>query len=87
MTDETGHLRPDRALNNVFTEVASDMLEGEHGAVKAGTNKALLDFLDDAREEVVQYHLNRQGFDSVDDLRDDVAERQQADFPGGDGGA
>lgn len=84
MTDETGHLRPDRELNNVFTAVARDMLDDEHGAVKAGTNAALLAFLEDeAPDNVLEYNLTRKtAFDSLDELRDAVRRRQSTPFPG-----
>ena len=83
--NETGHLRPDRDLNNLFTGVVRDMLDDEHGAVKSGANAALLDFLDnEAPDDVLEYHLNRGDYDGLDDLRDAVRQRQSADFPGND---
>jgi len=80
--NETGHLRPDRDLNNLFTAVVRDMLDDEHGAVKSGANAALLDFLEaNAPDDVLEYHLNRGKYDSLDDLKRAVRERQSADFP------
>ena len=82
---ETGHLRPDRDLSNLFTAVVRDMLDDEHGAVKSGVNAALLDYLDnEAPDVVLEYHLNRGEYENLDGLRRAVRERQSADFPGGD---
>jgi hypothetical protein len=84
MTNETdtGHLRPDGDLADVFRPVVRDMLDDEHGAVKSGTNKALIDFLERAPEEVVQYHLGRKGYASLDELKRSVRSRQSAPYPG-----
>lgn len=85
MTDETGHLRPDRDLTNLFTGVVRDMLDDEHGAVKSGANEALLDFLEnEAPEDVLSYHLKRGEYDSLDGLRAAVRDRQSAPFPEND---
>jgi len=87
MTDNTGHLRPDRELTNVFTAVVRDMLDDDHGAVKSGANAALLDFLEDAPEDVLNYNLGRKtDYETLGELKDAVRSRQSTDFPteGGD---
>lgn len=82
--NETGHLRPDRDLNNLFTAAVRDMLEDEHGAVKSGANAALLDFLEnEVPDDVLEYHLSRSDYDSLDELKQSVHDRQSADFPSG----
>lgn len=76
-------------MNNLFTAVVRDMLEDEHGAVKAGANDALLDYLErEAEQDVLAYHLRRSDYADLEDLRRAVRERQSADFPTGgeDGG-
>lgn len=82
----TGSVRPDRELTELFRAVARDMADKEHGAVKAGANKALLTFLESAPDDVLNYHLQRSDFDSLDDLRAAVKRRQNQPFPdnGGD---
>ena len=87
MTEETGHLRPDRELTNVFTAVVRDMLDDEHGAVKSGANAALLDFLEQAPEDVLNYNLQQKTeYENLDELKDAVRSRQSTPFPdeGGD---
>jgi len=83
MTDY-GNLKPDDALTDVFTSVLKDMPGDEYGSVKAGTNAALLralHALDDVDPAAVQYHLTRNGFDSLDELEQAVKDRQKRDFP------
>lgn len=82
---ETGHLRPDRTLAKIFSGVARDIQDEEHGAVKSATNKALLDFLEDADDHVVRYNLEQAGFDTLDELEESVRGRQQLAFPNGGG--
>lgn len=81
MSNDTGYLRPDKELNDVFRAVARDLLDDEHGAVKSGTNAALLDFLENAPDDVLDYHLDREGYETLDDLRDGVRDRQSTPFP------
>jgi hypothetical protein len=87
---DTGHLRPDRELTDMFRGVVRDMAEQEHGAVKAGVNSALLEYLvNNAPDDVVQYHLSRSDYDSLEELEYAVRDRQNQPFPddhgGGDG--
>ena len=81
--NRTGSIRPDRELTELFRAVARDMADKEHGAVKAGANKALLDFLESAPDDVLTYHVERSDFDSLDDLRAAVKRRQNQPFPSG----
>lgn len=78
-----GHLRPDGELADLFRSVADDTLDEQHGAIKSATNAALLEWLADAPEETLDYHLGRSdAFDTLDELRQRVADRQSAPFPG-----
>lgn len=78
-----GNLKPDDDLTDVFTSVLRDVSADDYGSVKSGTNTALLltlHLLRDEDPDAVQYHLQREGYDSLQELQDAVRGRQQQDF-------
>lgn len=82
MTDY-GNLKPDDDLTDVFTKVVKDVSRDDYGSVKAGTNTALLTalyVLQDEDPDAVQYHLSREGYDSMQELGEAVLDRQQVPF-------
>jgi hypothetical protein len=82
MTDY-GNLKPDDDLTDVFTKVVKDVSDTDYGAVKAGSNTALLltlYLLEDEDPDAVQYHVQREGYDSLNDMAEAVLDRQQRPF-------
>lgn len=78
----TGHLRPDATLAKVFSGCVRDVLDEQHGAVKAGTNDALIFYLrNQIPADVLEYNLRRAGYEDLDDLAMAVRNRQNAPFP------
>lgn len=78
-----GNLKPDDDLTDVFTSVLRDVSADDYGSVKSGTNTALLlalHMLKTDDPDAVQYHLQREGYDSLQELQDAVRGRQQQDF-------
>lgn len=78
-----GNLKPDDELTDVFTKTVKDVAAEDYGAVKAGSNTALLLLLRLLHAEdpdAVNYHLSREGYDDLDDLQDAVRQRQSVPF-------
>lgn len=77
-----GHLRPDGELTDIFRGAVRDMSNQEHGAVKAGANDALLDYLfRECDDEILDYHIQRSEYGNKAELKAAVRKRQNQPFP------
>lgn len=82
MTNDYGRIRPDAELTDIFRGAVRDMSDNEHGAVKAGANDALLDYLfREVPDEVLDYHLQRSEYGTKAELKAAVRKRQNQPFP------